>query len=104
MRDWGNEYDGAPPAKLSQQGGRPADAIGKAAAFILESLAKINDQLWTPLLKDCQDKAKVSYQTAKRALESLEGKGEICFDGGMGTGKQRVVHLVAIGGTHATCP
>jgi AAA domain len=94
MTDRGNDYDFSPPAEPEPtKPGRPPEARVKAAAFIRGALAKENDQIGNELCAEFE-KAGGSEKTFWRAVKELAAEGEIQKDGGPGTRKQTVLHLV----------
>ena len=94
MGESGNEYDLSPPTTPEpSRGGRPSVARDKAIQFIRVELTRQNDQTWNEL----RDKWTKGGENAKRfqdAVKALESDGELVKDGGKGTGKQLVIHLV----------
>jgi hypothetical protein len=94
IRDSGSDYDFNPPtAPEPAKAGRPADARGKAEQFIREALVEENDQIANDLILEWE-KAKGTSKTFWRAVEDMEKAGELTRDGGAGTRKQTVLHLV----------
>jgi hypothetical protein len=94
MTDKGNEYDFNPPtAPEPHKGGRPPEERGKAERFIREALTRQNDRIGNDLRAEWE-KTGGNSKTFWRAVEGLESAGELTKDGGPGTRKQVVLHLV----------
>jgi hypothetical protein len=94
MGDSGNTYDFNPPARLDpSKGGRPPDKRDKAVQFIRDALTRQNDQIGNDL---CADWVKDggSEKTFWRAVDAVKDAGDLTTDGGKGTGKQTVLHLI----------
>jgi hypothetical protein len=90
----GNTYDSNPPAKADpSKGGRPPEKRDKAIQFIRDALTTENDRIGTEL---CQAWVKDggNAKTFWRAKDELEEAGELATDGGLGTRKQLVLHLI----------
>ncbi len=95
MGDRGNEYDSNPPAKPNAKtAGRPSDQREKAAQFIREALTASNDQIANDLAAECHKLHEVSEPTFWRAVDDLKQNGEIVTEGGPGTGRRTVLHLI----------
>jgi hypothetical protein len=89
----GNNYDSAPPDRAEPQaakGGRPAAARLKAEQFILDALAKANDQGTTVLRKAWEDGGG-SVGPFYSARNALVGAGRLHEKG-----SPKVLHLVAV--------
>jgi len=96
MGDHGNTYDFSPPARLDpskSKGGRPAIERDKAMQFIRDALARQNNQIGNDLATEWT-KGGGSTDTFWRAVKDLVTAGDIATDGGKGTGKQTILHLV----------
>ena len=94
MTDAGNEYDFNPPtAPEPGKAGRPPEKRDKAARFVRETLTSENDQIGNDLC-DEWEKAGETRKTFWRAVDDLETAGDLTRDGGTGTGKQVVLHLI----------
>lgn len=90
----GNTYDFQPPARPDpSKGGRPPQKRDKAMEFIRDALAKQNDQIGNDL---CHESGKfgVNRSTFWRAVENMTTAGDLATDGGPGTQKQTVLHLI----------
>ena len=95
LLDGGCDYDFTPPQEPAiNSGGRPAEKSVKAAQFIRESLKSQNDQIGNELASECETMHAVSIKTFWRVVDEMEQSGEIVTDGGKGTGKQKVLHLL----------
>lgn len=93
MGTGGNQYDFNPPSEPDpNKGGRPPEQKDKAASFILESLAKINDRIGNELRAEWEATGG-NPKTFWRAVEELEAAGRLTIDGGLGTRKQKTLHL-----------
>jgi hypothetical protein len=93
MGDNGNTYDFNPPARPDpNRGGRPPQKRDKAMQFIRDALARQNDQLGNELCAEWV-KSGEKPDTFWRAVTDMTGS-EIVTDGGKGTGKQTVLHLI----------
>ena len=93
MGDGGNTYDFNPPARPDpSKGGRPPEKRDKAMQFIREALTLQNDQIGNEL---CAEWVKTGGKpdTFWRAVKDTTGS-EIVTDGGKGTGKQTILHLI----------
>lgn len=91
MRDDGNVYDSNPPRAADKSlGGRPSGAREKAEVFIVEALGRQNDQVGNELCEKWEG-AKATFW---RAVDVLKEAGRIATDGGKGTGRPTVLHLV----------
>jgi hypothetical protein len=94
MTDSGNEYDFHPPtAPEPHKGGRPPEARDKARQFIVDALTRENDQIANDLRAEWE-KTRGAAKTFWRAVDELEGAGDLTKDGGPGTRRQMVLHLV----------
>lgn len=94
MGDTGNTYDHSPPtAPEPGKVGRPPEARDKAERFIRDALAADNDQIGNDLVVKWGATGG-SKNTFWRAVEAMVGGGVIAKDGGPGTGKQVVLHLI----------
>ena len=94
MTDAGNEYDFNPPsAPEPSKGGRPPEERGKAEQFIRDALARENDRIGNDLAAEWERDGG-SAKTLWRAVEALAAAGELAKDGGPGTRKQVVLHLI----------
>jgi hypothetical protein len=90
----GCDFDFTPPsAPDSKPGGRPPDARDKAAAFIREALTRQIDRIGNELRAEWEA-AGGNRNTFWRAVDDMEAAGELAKDGGKGTGKQAVLHLI----------
>jgi hypothetical protein len=92
--DSGNTYDFNPPARPEpNKGGKPPVKREQAMQFIRDALTQQNDQIGNDL---CADWAKngESSDTFWRAVQALKDDGEIVTDGGKGTRRQMVLHLL----------
>jgi hypothetical protein len=94
MGDAGNTYDQHPPARFDpNQSKRHSAKRDKAKGFIVDALARDNDQIANELCGQWQRSGE-SKPTFWRAVEALEDADEIVRDGGPGAGKPTVLHLV----------
>jgi hypothetical protein len=94
MTDGGNKYDfEPPPAPKPGKPGRPPEARDKAERFIRDALAVQNDRVGNETAAEYV-KAKGSKTTFWRAVDAMVEAGELATDGGPGTGKQAVLHLI----------
>jgi hypothetical protein len=90
----GCSFDSKPPtAPEPSKGGRPPDERAKAKQFIVEALTHENDQIGNDLCHKWEE-AGGNDKTFWRAVRELSDAGTITTDGGKGTGKQMVLHLV----------
>jgi hypothetical protein len=95
IRDGGCDFDSDPPGEPARNpGGRPPEERGKAAQFIREALSKENDQIGNDLCAKCEKECRVSQKTFWRAVKELCAAGVLVPDGGPGTGKQTILHLI----------
>ena len=95
MTDAGNDYDHDPPtAPEPARTGRPAEARGKAERFIRDALARENDRIGNELA-DEWEKTGGSVKTLWRAVDDLEKAGDLTKEGGKGTKRQTVLHLIS---------
>jgi len=95
MTDAGNDYDFNPPtAPEAGKPGRPPEARDKAARFIRDALARENDRIGTDLCAEWEKTGGNSNKTFWRAADDLVAAGELTTDGGPGTRKQKVLHLI----------
>jgi hypothetical protein len=96
MGETGNEYTTEPPAPpKSRPPGRP-EKKGKVREFIREALIAANDRIGNELCRECEEKLQVSKTTFWRAVDAMKEDGEIATDGGTGTGKQTILHLIEV--------
>ncbi len=94
MGDSGNTYDFNPPARPEpDKGGRPREKRDKAIQFIRDALTRQNDQIGNDLCAEWV-KGGGTESTFWRAVKDMEPTGEVATDGGKGTGKQTVLHLI----------
>ncbi len=94
MSDAGNEYDFNPPtAPEPGKPGRPPEARDKAERFIREALARVNDRIGNDLAAEWE-KDGGNGKTFWRAVNAMTDAGELVKDGGPGTRKQVVLHLI----------
>jgi hypothetical protein len=94
MTDGGNDYDFNPPSPPEpNKPGRPPEARDKAARFIRDRLMSENDQIGASLAAKFEQ-TDGSGKTFWRAVEAMEKSGELAKDGGPGTGKQAMLHLI----------
>ena len=97
MTDAGNIYDASPPVASPGTGnaaGRKPEAREQAEAFLRNLLEIENDQLYADLCES-STKAGGSAKTFERAFQTLEKEGTLVKDGGRGTGRRMLVHLIA---------
>jgi hypothetical protein len=95
IRDGGCDFDLNPPEERPRNaGGRPPEGRSKAVQFIREVLGTENDRIGTDLCAEFEKALKVSGKTFWRAVDELRDAGELVTDGGPGTGKQMILHLV----------
>jgi hypothetical protein len=93
----GCAFDFNPPtAPEPERGGRPPEAREKARRFIRDALTAKNDRTGNDLAA-VWEKAGGSRQTFWRAVDKKVEAGELIRDGGKGTGRQAVLHLIAAG-------
>jgi hypothetical protein len=93
MGDSGNTYDFDPPARPDpHRGGRPPQKRERAMQFIRDALARQNDQIGNELCAEWVNSGE-KPDTFWRAAKDMTGS-EIVTDGGKGTGKQTVLHLI----------
>jgi hypothetical protein len=94
MGENGSTYDNDPPAKADpNRGGRPPDKRQEAKDFILNALNAENDRTATDLCSWWVAQGE-NARTFWRAVKELENAGEVVSDGGKGTKKQMVLHLL----------
>ena len=94
MTDAGNDYDFQPPTEPEpSKGGRPSDKREKATAFIRAALADKNDRVGKDLEAEWVATGE-SYKTFWRAFENMKDAGELESEGGTGTGKRMILHLI----------
>ena len=90
----GNEYDSQPPPPRDpHRTGRPPKERDEAIGFIRDALARENDQIGIELCRKFEKSGR-SNSTFWRAVDELQDSGDITSDGGPGTRRQRVLHLV----------
>lgn len=95
MRDGGNDYDFHPPSPPEPARiGRTPDQREKAAAFVRDALRLKNDRIGNELAEEFA-KSGGCKKTLWRAVDAMEQAGELARDGGKGTGRQVVLHLIA---------
>jgi AAA domain len=96
MHDAGNDYDFNPPARPDpSKGGRPPEKREKAMQFIRDALTRQNDQIANDLCARWTVEGG-SEKTFWRGVEAMKDAGDLTSDGGKGTGKQTVLHLIDI--------
>ena len=94
MTDAGNDYDFDPPtAPEPGKPGRPPEARGKAERFIRDALTRENDRIGNDLAAEWES-AGGSGKTFWRAVHAMVEAGELTKDGGPGTRKQVILHLI----------
>jgi AAA domain len=94
MVDEKNDYDHNPPrAAEPGKAGRPPKALEAAEQFIRDALAVENDQIGNNLAAK-SEKTGGSSKTFWRAVDAMVEAGELAKDGGTGTGRQVVLHLI----------
>lgn len=94
MGDAGNDYDFAPPtAPAPPKLGRPSAERDKAKAFIVDALGRENDRIGTELAAEFASSGGTE-KTFWRAVDEMASVGEVTKDGGKGTGKRVVLHLI----------
>jgi len=99
MGDGGNTYDFTPPARLGpDKGGRPAVKRDNAKQFIRDALTWQNEQIGNDLCTKWEAGGG-SSKTFWRAVDDLESAADIATDGGTGTGKQTILHLIDLEGS-----
>lgn len=90
----GNTYDFNPPARVEpDRGGRKPVERDKAMQFIRDALTRQNDQIGNDLRAEWV-KAGGSESTFWRGVDAMKDAGDLTTDGGKGTGKQTVLHLI----------
>jgi hypothetical protein len=90
-----NDYDHNPPtAPEPGRAGRPPEARDKAERFIRDALAAQNDRIGNELAAEFERAGAGSDKTFWRAVKDMVKRGELATDGGKGTGKQTVLHLI----------
>ena len=95
IRDGGCEFDFTPPEEPTKNpGGRPSAEREAAIQFIRDALHVQNDRIGNDVFIECEKKTGVSRQTFWRGVEDMKDAGELATDGGRGTGKQMVLHLI----------
>jgi hypothetical protein len=95
MTDGGNEYDFDPPtAPEPGKPGRPPEARDKAERFIRDALTRQNDRIGNDLAAEWEQSGAGSEKTFWRAVDALVKAGELVKDGGPGTRRQVVLHLI----------
>ena len=94
MGDSGSTYDFNPPARLEpDRGGRKPVERDKAMQFIRDALTRQNDQIGNDLRAEWV-KDGGSESTFWRGVDAMKDAGDLTTDGGKGTGKQTVLHLI----------
>ena len=94
MGDSGNEYDSRPPTEPeANKVGRTPDKREKAIAFIRQSLATRNDRVGKELEADWVAIGE-SDKTFWRGVNEMVEAEEVTTEGGTGTGRRKVLHLV----------
>jgi hypothetical protein len=89
----GNTYDPNPPERPDpSRGGRPPEKRDKAMQFIRDALTQQNDRIGNDLCSEWS-KDGGNPKTFWRAVDELRD-GELATDGGKGTRKQMVLHLL----------
>jgi hypothetical protein len=102
IADAGCTFDFNPPeAPEPRPPGRPSDKRDKAARFIREALTALNDQIGNVLSDRWEKDHGGSSKTFWRAVDDMSDAGELATDGGKGTGKQTILHLI---GQNPTVP
>ncbi len=95
MSDSGNTYDFNPPTPPeSGKQGRPPETREKAKQFIRDALTTQNDRIGNEMAIECERANDLSAKTFWRAVDEMVSAGELVKDGGKGTGKQVVLHLI----------
>jgi hypothetical protein len=88
------DYDHEPPTEPAKGApGRNPRQSEAAKSFIREELSAHNDQTWGSLVTRWETQRDGNYKTFERAVKSMRDGGELCSDGGKGTGRQMVLHL-----------
>ncbi|MBV8126803.1 MAG: AAA family ATPase [Planctomycetaceae bacterium] len=94
IRDGGCDFDSTPPEEPARNsGGRPPEEREKARKFITDALASQNDRKATALLSEWE-KGGGSEGTFWRAMRDMQADGDLSTDGGKGTGKPMIFHLI----------
>jgi hypothetical protein len=94
IRDGGCDFDSVPPEEPSKNpGGRPPEEREKARKFITDALRSQNDRPATALLAEWE-KGGGSEGTFWRAMRDMQNDGELTTDGGKGTGRKMIFHLI----------
>ena len=94
IRDGGCDFDFTPPEEPARNaGGRPPGEREKARKFIIDALTQENDRQAT-LLLTAWEKESGSEGTFWRAMRDMQNDGELTTDGGKGTGKRMIFHLI----------
>jgi hypothetical protein len=94
MRDGGCDFDFTPPEEPARNpGGRPPEEREKARKFLIDALTKQNDRKATELLREWE-KSGGSEPTFWRAMRDMIADGDLTTDGGKGTGKPMLFHLI----------
>lgn len=94
MTDAGNDYDFNPPAAPAPgKPGRPAKQRDEAERFVRDALTLNNDRIGTELAA-AWEKTGGSVKTLWRAVEDMVQAGDLNKDGGPGTRRQMVLHLI----------
>lgn len=95
MGDAGNDYDFTPPTEAEpNRGGRPASVRAKVANFIREALTRQNDLIGNELAREWVA-AGGTNKTFWRTVDDMVDAGVLVTDGGPGTQKQKVLHLIS---------
>ena len=74
--------------------GRPRNDRDNAKELIRELLASQNDRSETTYARRWEKDHGGSSKTFWRAVDEMKGDGEVATDGGIGTRKQTVLHLI----------
>jgi hypothetical protein len=94
MTDAGNEYDLNPPtAPEPGKPGRPSEKRDQAERFIRGALARQNDRIGNELRAEWEETGG-NGKTFWRAVDAMVEAGELTKDGGPGTRKPTVLHLI----------
>jgi hypothetical protein len=95
LRDGGCDFDFNPPEEAAKSlGGRRPTEREKAARFIIDALTRQNDLIGNDLCDQWESNHGGSYKTFWRAVKDMTEAGDLATDGGTGTGKQKVLHLI----------
>jgi hypothetical protein len=94
LRDGGCDFDFTPPEEPARNaGGRPPGEREKARKFITDALTSQNDRKAAALLSEWE-KGGGSEGTFWRAMRDMQVEGDLTTDGGKGTGKPMIFHLI----------